>query len=190
MSRVATASTDRALALLDPLLARPALAAEGDDPPGRARQVGDDEANAQNKLARMPFDFGDHSARFGPTSYLIGEIGTEPANLVRGLPDWAPEQILDLLVRTASGVPPIALIFASRRDGCGEAKRFDRDSISLRDGRKPGGVPDEPNGAAAHATNRAACYANVDVNAVGNRAFRTDDHHWRTEAINLAHEWY
>jgi hypothetical protein len=43
---------DRALALLDPLLARPALVVEGDDPLGRARQIGDDEANARTKLAR------------------------------------------------------------------------------------------------------------------------------------------
>jgi hypothetical protein len=99
---MATASTERALALLDPWLARPALAAKGDDPLGRSRQVGDDEANAQNKLAQMPLDLAI-TRRFGPASYLIGEISMEPANLVRGLPDWPPEQILDLLVRTASG---------------------------------------------------------------------------------------
>ena len=33
---------DRALGLFDPLLARPALVVEGDDPLGRARQVGHD----------------------------------------------------------------------------------------------------------------------------------------------------
>jgi hypothetical protein len=26
----------------------------------------------------MPLDFGDHSARLGPTSRLVGEIGMEP----------------------------------------------------------------------------------------------------------------
>jgi hypothetical protein len=39
------------------LFARPALIVEGDDPVGRARQVGDDEADARIKLAGMPFDF-------------------------------------------------------------------------------------------------------------------------------------
>jgi hypothetical protein len=47
---------DRALAFLDPLFARPALIVEGDDPVGRARRVGDDEADARIKLAGMPFD--------------------------------------------------------------------------------------------------------------------------------------
>jgi hypothetical protein len=55
-----------ALAFLDPLFARPALIVEGDDPVGRARQVGDDEADARIKLTGMPFDFGDHPARLGP----------------------------------------------------------------------------------------------------------------------------
>src|SRR5207253_1281327 len=56
---------------------------------------GDDEADARNKLARMPLDFGDYSARLGPACRLIGEIGMEPANLVRGSPDWPLEQIPD-----------------------------------------------------------------------------------------------
>ena len=44
--------------LFDPLLARPAFVVEGDDPLGGAAHVGDDEAGARNKLARMPLDFG------------------------------------------------------------------------------------------------------------------------------------
>jgi hypothetical protein len=52
----------------------PALIVEGDDPVGRARQVGDDETDARIKLAGMPFDFGDHPAGLGPASGLIGEI--------------------------------------------------------------------------------------------------------------------
>ena len=69
---------DRPLAFLDPLFARPALIVEGDDPVGRARQVGDDEADARIKLAGMPFDFGDYPARLDPASRLIDEIGMEP----------------------------------------------------------------------------------------------------------------
>ena len=73
------------------VLARPALVVEGDHPLGRARQIGDDEADTWNKVARMPLDFGDHPARLGPASGLIGEIGMEPTHLVRGSPDWPLE---------------------------------------------------------------------------------------------------
>ena len=89
---------DRALAFLDPLFARPALIVEGDDPVGRARQVGDDETDARIKLAGMPFDFADHPARLGPASRLIGEIGMEPTHLVRWSSDWALEQVADLSI--------------------------------------------------------------------------------------------
>src|SRR6266511_573612 len=73
---------DRALAFLDPLFARPALIVEGDDPVGRARQVGDDETDARIKLAGMPFDFGNHPARLGPASGMIAEVRMKPAHLV------------------------------------------------------------------------------------------------------------
>ena len=74
---------DRGLTFLDPLFAGAALVVEGDDPVGRTRQVGDDEADARIKLARMPLDFCDYPARLGPASRLIGEIGMEPTHLVR-----------------------------------------------------------------------------------------------------------
>jgi hypothetical protein len=64
------------------------LVVEGDNPIGRARQVGDDEADARIKFARMPLDLGNHPARLGPASSLIDEIGMEPAHLVRRSPDW------------------------------------------------------------------------------------------------------
>jgi hypothetical protein len=47
---------DRAFTFFDPLLARPALIVEGDDPLGGARQVGDNEADARIKLTRVPLD--------------------------------------------------------------------------------------------------------------------------------------
>jgi hypothetical protein len=47
---------DHALTFFDPLLARPAFVVEGDDPLGGTAHVGDDEADARNKLARMPLD--------------------------------------------------------------------------------------------------------------------------------------
>jgi hypothetical protein len=80
-------------ALLDPLLARPALVVEGDDPLGWARQIGDNEADARNKLGRMPLDFGDHSARLGPASCLIAEIGVETTHIIGWTADWPFEQI-------------------------------------------------------------------------------------------------
>jgi hypothetical protein len=43
----------------------------------------------------MPLDFGDHPARLGPASSLIGEIGIEPKHLVRRSPNRALEQIAD-----------------------------------------------------------------------------------------------
>jgi len=51
---------DRALALLDILLGCATLVVEHHDPIGTAREVGDDEADARVKLARMPLDLGDH----------------------------------------------------------------------------------------------------------------------------------
>jgi hypothetical protein len=41
-------------------------------PLGWAAHVGDDEADARIKLARMPLDFGDHPARLVPASSLLG----------------------------------------------------------------------------------------------------------------------
>src|SRR3954454_25371389 len=74
---------DRSLAFLDPLLARAALVVEGDDTLGGTAHVGDDEADARNKLARMPLDFGNHPARLGPACRLVGEIGVVPPDLAR-----------------------------------------------------------------------------------------------------------
>ena len=68
------------------LLARPAFVVEGDDPLGGTAHVGDDEADARNKLARMPLDFGNHPARLGPACRLIGEIGVVPRTSFGGRP--------------------------------------------------------------------------------------------------------
>ena len=55
--------SNRALALFDPLFAGAAFVVERDDILGRPRHVGDDEADARIKFARMPLDLGDHAAR-------------------------------------------------------------------------------------------------------------------------------
>jgi len=63
------------------------LILEGDNPLGRARRVGDDEAHAWNEFAGMPLDLAGRPARPGQASGLIGEIGVEPPHKVRGTPD-------------------------------------------------------------------------------------------------------
>jgi len=70
---------DRAFALLDPLLARPALVVERNGALGRAAHVRHDEADAGIKFSGMPLDLGDNPARLGLGSGLIAEIGMEPA---------------------------------------------------------------------------------------------------------------
>ncbi len=59
---------------------------------GRDR-VGDDEADAPIKLARMALDFGHHPARLGAAYDLIGVISVESTRLVRRSAYWSLEQI-------------------------------------------------------------------------------------------------
>jgi hypothetical protein len=97
---------DRAFALLDPLLARPALVVESNDALGRARQVGDDKADARIKLARMPLDFGDHPARLRPASGLIAEISIEPPDFIWRSSDRTLEQVADPALQDLVGRKP------------------------------------------------------------------------------------
>src|SRR5215813_6169312 len=94
---------DRAFALLDPLLARPALVVESNDALGRAAHVRHDEADAGIKLSGMPRDLGDNPPRLGPGSGLTAEIGMEPAHMVRRSSDWAREQIADPALQNLVG---------------------------------------------------------------------------------------
>src|SRR5262249_49256047 len=84
---------DRAFALLDPLLARPALVVESNDALGRAAHVRHDEADTGIKLSRVPFDLGDHPARLGPTSGLIADIGMAAPDFMGRSSDRTLEQI-------------------------------------------------------------------------------------------------
>ena len=88
---------DRAFAFLDPLLARPALVIERNDPLGRAAHVRHDEADARIQFARMPFDLGDHPARLGPASGLIAEIDMEPPDFMGRSSDRTFEQVANPL---------------------------------------------------------------------------------------------
>lgn len=92
---------DRALALFDPLLARAALVVEGDDILGAPRHVGDDEADARIKLARMPLDLGDDPTRLRPACGPVVEVGVIPANMVRWPPDRTLEQVADPVLQDA-----------------------------------------------------------------------------------------
>jgi hypothetical protein len=91
------------VAFLDPLLGCAALVIEGDDPFGRAALVGHDEADAGIKVARMPLDLGDHPARLGPASRLVGEVGRVSSDFVRRPPDQALEQIADPILKNLVG---------------------------------------------------------------------------------------
>ena len=84
---------DRALAFLDPLLARPALVVEGNDALGRAAHVRHDKADARIQFARMPLDLGDHPARLGPGCGLIAEIGMEPTDFIGRSSDRTLDQV-------------------------------------------------------------------------------------------------
>ena len=54
----------------------------------------------------MPLDLGDHPARLGPASGLIGEVGIEPPHLVRRSSDRALEQIADPALQDLVGRQP------------------------------------------------------------------------------------
>src|SRR5215813_13417537 len=94
---------DRAFALLDPLLARPALVVESNDALGRAAHVRHDEADAGIEFSGMPLDLSNHLAWLRPASGLIAEIGMEPAYMVRRSSDWAREQIADPALQNLVG---------------------------------------------------------------------------------------
>ena len=91
------------LAFPDPLLGCAALIIEADDPFGRARQVGYDEANTRIKLARMPLDLCHHTARHLPALRLIAEVGVKAADLMRRATDRAFERMSDPFLKNLIG---------------------------------------------------------------------------------------
>src|SRR5262245_5073226 len=86
---------DRALAFLDPLLARATLVVERDHALSRAANVRHDEADARIKFFGMPLDLGDNPPRLGPGSGLIAEARMTPAHMMRRSSDRTLEQIAD-----------------------------------------------------------------------------------------------
>ena len=69
------------LPILDRLLGSAALIIEPHHPVWLHRQIGEDEADAGEQLARMPFDLGYHAARLVPALRLILEVLVEPLHL-------------------------------------------------------------------------------------------------------------
>src|SRR3546814_3956677 len=68
------------------------------------RQVGDDEADFGEQLARMPFDLGDDAARLVPGRRLILEVLEEPFDLGQRRPSHGPCQPMrDLLAQDGVG---------------------------------------------------------------------------------------
>ena len=58
-----------------------ALVVDAHDPVRVHGHVGDAEADTRKQLARMPFDLGDHTARFVPGCRLILEVLVEALDL-------------------------------------------------------------------------------------------------------------
>ena len=59
----------------------------------------------------MLSDFGDHPARLGPASRLMGEIGMEPTYLVRRSPDRELAQVAHSLLQNAVGQKPDHILY-------------------------------------------------------------------------------
>src|SRR5262249_2217694 len=135
---------DRAFALLDPLLARPALVVECNDPLGRAAHVRHDEADAGIKFSGIPLDLGGNPRRLGPGSGLIAEIGMEPPDFIGRSSDRTLEQVANPTLQDLVGRQPDRILDPLRfeklvdlghGEGCIGSKIDARDlaSIALHD---------------------------------------------------------
>jgi len=82
------------LALLDPLLGRPALDVEADDCSVRP-QRGDDEAYSGKQFTEVMLDLGDHAARAVPGGGLIVEAAVADQRGVARLAARPSEQVPD-----------------------------------------------------------------------------------------------
>src|SRR6266851_4969237 len=85
---------------------------ERDDALCWPRQVGDDEADARIKLARVPLDLRHNPPRLLPTLRLIAEAGIIAAHLIRRSPDRALEQVSDFVLQDAVGRQPDHVTYA------------------------------------------------------------------------------
>ncbi len=97
---------DGVLAFLDVPPCRCAVMAKRHHPFGRPRQVGDDEANARIRFARMPFDPDHHAAALRPACGLAAEVCVIPAHVVRWSANGALEQMRDADLQHLVGGKP------------------------------------------------------------------------------------
>ena len=95
-----------------------------------AAHVCHDETDAGIKLAGMPLDLGDHSARLRPACRPVGEIGVVPPDLVRRPSDWALEQIADPVLKDlVGGQTGCDELRGQVVDGDPAASRFDGETV-------------------------------------------------------------
>jgi hypothetical protein len=83
------------LALLDPLLGRPALVIEAEDGAIRPGQGGDDEAHPRKEFSEVMLNLGDHSSRPVPGGRLIREAPVPDQRRIAGPAAGPDEQIFD-----------------------------------------------------------------------------------------------
>jgi len=98
---------DCVLAFLDMLLCCAALIVEADDPVRLHRQVGDDEADFGEQLARMPFDLRYDTAGLVPGRRLILEVLVKAFDRGQRRPPCRSRQSMrDLLLEHCIGGQP------------------------------------------------------------------------------------
>jgi len=95
---------DGVLSLFDVLFRRATMIVEGDNPFGRTRQVGDDEANTRVQFAGMPFHLGNDTAFCAPRSRLIAEVGIIAPHMIWRTTDRTDQQMGNALLENLVGL--------------------------------------------------------------------------------------
>lgn len=85
------------------LLCRSALVVEPDDPVWFHWQIGDNEADAREQLAGMPFHLGDDTTGFVPRCRLILEVAVDALHAFWRTTHRALEQMRNLALKNAIG---------------------------------------------------------------------------------------
>jgi hypothetical protein len=96
------------LALLHPLLRRPALIVELDDNAVRPRERGDDKAHSGEELSQVMLDLGNHPSRPVPRRGLILEASIPHQWSVAGSASGPGEQVFDPPLQHLIGREPDA----------------------------------------------------------------------------------
>jgi len=126
------------LALLDPLLGRPALVVEADDGAIRPSQGGDDEAHPRKEFSEVVLNLGDHASRSVPGGDLVVEAAVPDQRRIAGPAAGPGEQILDgplqdVIGREADRVPHPSAFQRLIEGGQGKRRvRVDDDGLALR----------------------------------------------------------